>query len=211
MRKEHQTKLLLIGPSGIGKTSSVKLISKITGNHFIRLDMSEYKDSSSLSKLIGTHGGYIGYNDSFILKEVKYNPYSIILVDELEKAHPSVMNLFLQIMDEGTIHDAHGEEIDFSHTLIIMTSNAYKNNFVGFLDTKKDNLTEYFSEEFLGRFDDIIEFNALTKEQALSYLKEKIQDENLEYEKLLKDTSYEKYGFRYLNKIIDKYKLKIEN
>lgn len=209
--KEHQTKLLLIGPSGIGKTSSVKLISKITGNHFIRLDMSEYKDSSSLSKLIGTHGGYIGYNDSFILKEVKYNPYSIILVDELEKAHPSVMNLFLQIMDEGTIHDAHGEEIDFSHTLIIMTSNAYKNNFVGFLDTKKDNLTEYFSEEFLGRFDDIIEFNALTKEQALSYLKEKIQDENLEYEKLLKDTSYEKYGFRYLNKIIDKYKLKIEN
>lgn len=121
------------------------------------------------------------------------------------------MNLFLQIMDEGTIHDAHGEEIDFSHTLIIMTSNAYKNNFVGFLDTKKDNLTEYFSEEFLGRFDDIIEFNALTKEQALSYLKEKIQDENLEYEKLLKDTSYEKYGFRYLNKIIDKYKLKIEN
>ena len=209
--KEHPTKLLLVGPSGIGKTSSVKLISKITKNHLIRLDMSEYKDSSSLSKLIGTHGGYIGYNDSFIFKDVKYNPYSIILVDELEKAHPSIMNLFLQIMDEGTIHDAHGEEIDFSHTLIMMTSNAYKNNNVGFLDTKKENLTEYFSEEFLGRFDDIIIFNALNKEQALSYLKEKIKDESLDYEELLKDTSYEKYGFRYLNKIIDKYKLKIEN
>lgn len=209
--KEHHTKLLLVGPSGIGKTSSVKLISKITKNHLIRLDMSEYKDSSSLSKLIGTHGGYVGYDAPFVFKDVKYNPYSIILVDELEKAHPSIMNLFLQIMDDGIIHDAHGEEIDFSHTLIIMTSNAYKNNNVGFLDTKKENLTEYFSEEFLGRFDDIIMFNALTREQALSYLKEKIKEENLEYEKLLKDTSYEKYGFRYLNKIIDKYKLKIEN
>ena len=208
---ERSIKLLLVGPSGVGKTSSVKILSKVTGNHLIRLDMSEYKDSSSISKLIGTHQGFIGYDDPFIFKEVKYNPYSIILVDELEKAHPSIINLFLQIMDEGIIHDSHGEAIDFSHTLIIMTSNAYKSNTVGFIEHNKEDLTEYFSEEFLGRFDDLIFFNSLTKDQILAYLKEKINDETLDYEKLLQDTSYEKYGFRYVNKIINKYKPKINN
>lgn len=206
--KERSIKLLLIGPSGVGKTSCVKILSKVTKNHLIRLDMSEYKDQTSLSKLIGTHGGYVGYDDPFILKEVKYNPYSIILVDELEKAHPSVMNLFLQIMDEGVIHDAHGEAIDFSHTLIIMTSNAYKNNSVGFISQEKD-LTEEFSEEFLGRFDDCIMFKPLTKDQALSYLQEKIKDPSANYEQLLTDSSFEKYGFRYMNKVIDKYKIKV--
>lgn len=210
-KTEKSLKLLLVGPSGVGKTSSVKILSKVTGNNLIRLDMSEYKESSSISKLIGTTQGYIGYDDSFIFKEVKYNPYSIILVDELEKAHPSVMNLFLQIMDEGVIHDSHGEAIDFSHTLIIMTSNAYKNNNVGFNRYSKEDLTENFSEEFLGRFDDFVFFNCLTKEQVLDYLKEKLKDEDLDYDKLLKDTSYEKYGFRYVNKVIDKYKLKISN
>ncbi len=207
--KERSIKLLLTGPSGVGKTSCVKILSKVTKNHLIRLDMSEYKDQTSISKLIGTHGGYVGYDDPFILKEVKYNPYSIILVDELEKAHPSVMNLFLQIMDEGVIHDAHGEAIDFSHTLIIMTSNAYKNNSVGFISQEKD-LTEEFSEEFLGRFDDCIMFKPLTKEQALDYLQEKIKDPQANYEQLLKGSSFEKYGFRYMNKVIDKYKTKIQ-
>ena len=206
--KERSIKLLLTGPSGVGKTSCVKILSKVTKNHLIRLDMSEYKEQTSISKLIGTHGGYVGYDDPFILKEVKYNPYSIILVDELEKAHPSVMNLFLQIMDEGVIHDAHGEPIDFSHTLIIMTSNAYKNNSVGFISQEKD-LTEEFSEEFLGRFDDCIMFKPLTKEQALAYLQEKIKDPQANYEQLLKDSSFEKYGFRYMNKVIDKYKTKV--
>ena len=207
--KERSIKLLLTGPSGVGKTSCVKILSKVTKNHLIRLDMSEYKEQTSISKLIGTHGGYVGYDDPFIFKEVKYNPYSIILVDELEKAHPSVMNLFLQIMDEGVIHDAHGEAIDFSHTLIIMTSNAYKNNSVGFISQEKD-LTEEFSEEFLGRFDDCIMFKPLTKEQALDYLQEKIKDPQANYEQLLKDSSFEKYGFRYMNKVIDKYKTKIQ-
>ena len=207
--QEKSVKLLLIGPSGVGKTSSVKIISKTTKDNLIRLDMSEYKDATSLSKLIGTHAGYVGYSDPFIFKEVKYHPYSIILVDELEKAHPSVINLFLQIMDEGIIHDSHGEEIDFSHTLIIMTSNAYKKNNVGFKNTNT-NITEEFSEEFLGRFDDFIYFNSLTKMEALTYLKENIK-ENINYEELLNNNDYEKYGFRSLNKIINKYKSKINN
>lgn len=210
-KKEKSIKLLLAGPSGVGKTSSVKIISKITKNKLIRLDMSEYKDQTSIAKLIGTPGGYVGYNDPFIFKEVKYNPYSIILVDELEKAHPSIINLFLQIMDEGLIHDAHGEAIDFSHSIIIMTSNAYKKNNVGFIEKTKEDLTEYFNEEFLGRFDDIILFRPISKEEAKNYLMNNLKDKNINYEDLLKDISYEKYGFRYLNKIINKYQQKIIN
>ena len=208
---ERSLKLLLTGPSGVGKTSCVKILKEVTKNNLIRLDMSEYKDQTSLSKLIGTHGGYIGYNDPFIFKEVKYNPYSIILVDELEKAHSSIINLFLQIMDEGFIHDAHGETIDFSHTLIIMTSNVGGKENVGFINQGSEELQEFFSEEFLGRFDDIISFNKITKEQALTFLKTKLKDDTINYEDLLKDTSYEKYGFRYLKKLIDKYQLKIKN
>ena len=208
---EESIKLLLVGPSGVGKTSCIKILSDVTKTNLIRLDMSEYKEASSISKLIGSHAGYVGYDDPFIFKEIKYNPYSIILVDELEKAHPSIINLFLQIMDEGIIHDSHGEALDFSHALIIMTSNAYKNNNVGFMKEEKENLTEYFSEEFLGRFDDFIFFKSISKKEALEYLKEKIKDNNQDYEKLLNDASYQKYGFRYLNKIVSKYKLKISN
>ena len=114
-------------------------------------------------------------------------------------------------MDEGFIHDSHGEKIDFSHTLIFMTSNAYKNNNVGFGDKNEPNLTESFSEEFLGRFDDIIKFNALTKEKVIDYLSEKLPNSNINYEELLQKLNYTKYGFRYINKIIDKYSNKINN
>ena len=113
-------------------------------------------------------------------------------------------------MDEGFIHDSHGEKIDFSHTIIIMTSNAYKNINVGFGE-KNNNLTETFSEEFLGRFDDIITFDALTKDVVINYLKNKLSGSNVNYEELLKEINYIKYGFRYVNKIVDKYNTKINN
>ncbi|MBE6154442.1 MAG: ATP-dependent Clp protease ATP-binding subunit [Firmicutes bacterium] len=207
---ESNLKLLLLGPSGVGKTSSVKLISKELKNNLIRLDMSEYNLETSVNKLIGVSHGYIGYDDEYIFKKVSYNPYSIILVDEIEKAHPSVLNLFLTIMDEGFITDAHGEIIDFSHTLIFMTSNAIKNNSVGFTNNE-NNLTENFSEEFLGRFDDIIYFDTLTKEEVLNYLKEKINNNTIDYESILNEINYQKYGFRNINRVINKYKVKINN
>lgn len=210
-KKENNLKLLLVGPSGVGKTSSVKLISEILNNNLIRLDMSEYNLETSVNKLIGVSHGYVGYEDDYIFNKVKYNPYSIILVDEIEKAHPSVLNLFLQIMDEGFIHDSHGERIDFSRTLIFMTSNAYKNNSVGFIDNPNSNLTDTFSEEFLGRFDDIINFNTLSKEDVLVYLKKNLKDHDLNYEEILNEINYNKYGFRYINKVIDKYNYKINN
>ncbi|MCM1052374.1 MAG: ATP-dependent Clp protease ATP-binding subunit [Ruminococcus sp.] len=203
--KNKSIKVLLVGPSGVGKTSSIKLLSESLQNNLIRLDMSEFNLETSVNKLIGVTQGYVGYEDDYIFNKVKYNPYSIILVDEIEKAHPSVLNLFLQIMDEGFIHDAHGEKIDFSHTLIFMTSNAYKNKNVGFLEGNETNLNDYFTEEFLGRFDDIIEFKAISKEQVLSYLKEKLNNININYDEVLKEIKYQKYGFRYINKVIDKY------
>jgi len=210
-KKDKNLKLLLLGPSGVGKTSSVKHLSETLKMNLIRLDMSEYNLETSVNKLIGVSHGYVGYDDDYIFNKVKYNPYSVILVDEIEKSHPSVLNLFLQIMDEGFITDAHGEKIDFSHTLIFMTSNAIKNKTVGFGSLDKSNLTENFSEEFLGRFDDIIYFEAFNKEEVLKYLQEKINDEKIDYDKILEEMNYTKYGFRNINKVIDKYTIKIEN
>lgn len=209
-KKDKGIKVLLLGPSGVGKTSSVKLISKALKNNLIRLDMSEYNLETSVGKLIGVSHGYVGYDDDYIFNKVKYNPYSIILVDEIEKSSPAVLNLFLQIMDEGFITDAHGEIIDFSHTIIFMTSNAIKNKSVGF-NNKNYNLNNDFSEEFLGRFDDIIYFKNLTKEDVLNYLQEKIPNNTIDYDKIINEIDYEKYGFRNINKVIDKYSLKINN
>ena len=114
-------------------------------------------------------------------------------------------------MDEGFITDAHGETIDFSHTLIFMTSNAIKNKTIGFEKISDSNINENFSAEFLGRFDDIIYFAEFNKEEVLAYLKEKIDDNSLDYEKILQEMNYTKYGFRNINKIIDKYNTKVEN
>ncbi len=210
-KQDNIVKLLLVGPSGVGKTSSVKIISDTLKNNLIRLDMSEYNLETSVNKLIGVSHGYVGYEDDYIFNKVKYNPYSIILVDEIEKAHPSVLNLFLQIMDEGFIHDSHGEKIDFSHTLIFMTSNACKNNSIGFGEIKNNDLKDTFSEEFLGRFDDIVMFDTLTKENVLNYLDKCLINKDIDYEEVLKELKYEKYGFRYINKVINKYNNKINS
>lgn len=189
--------LLLSGKTGVGKTQTVKLISKYLKLPLIRLDMSEYSDYPSISRLIGTSQGYVGYDDENIFDKVKMNPSSIILLDELEKAHPSVINLFLQILDEGYITNSKGEKIDFKNTYIFATSNAMLNTKIGFIKNT-GNLQNSFSKEFLGRISNQIYFNEVTEEMFNKYLSKKGITNN----ELISSFDYKNKGFRGLNKYI---------
>ena len=172
---------LFVGPTGVGKTQTAKALAKElfgTTKAMFRYDMSEYMDKISASKLIGSAPGYVGYEEGGRLTEqVRRHPYSLILLDEIEKAHPDVLNLLLQILDDGRLSDAQGRTVDFSNTVIIMTSNAGQ----GETDNKQnviDRLKPYFKLEFLNRIDDIIQFNSLTKPDLLKILDLMLTDLN---------------------------------
>ncbi len=172
---------LFVGPTGVGKTELAKQLAKQmfgSTNAMIRFDMSEYMESYSVSKLIGSAPGYVGYEEAGQLTErVRHNPYSLVLFDEIEKANPDVLNLLLQILDDGRLTDSQGRTVSFKDTIIIMTSNAGQNinaASVGFAaETQKEDTTfknalkQYFKPEFLNRLDDIIPFGALTKADLL--------------------------------------------
>ncbi|WLS85338.1 ATP-dependent Clp protease ATP-binding subunit [Lactobacillus apis] len=173
---------LFVGPTGVGKTELAKQLAKQmfgSENAMIRFDMSEYMESYSVSKLIGSAPGYVGYEEAGQLTEqVRRNPYSLILLDEIEKADPSVMNLFLQILDDGRLTDSQGRTVSFKDTIIIMTSNAgqgIKETSVGFTaenasdepDAARSSMSQFFKPEFLNRLDDVIEFNELSKEDLV--------------------------------------------
>lgn len=171
---------LFVGPTGVGKTELTKVLAEeLFGSKdaLIRLDMSEYMEKHSVSKLIGSPPGYVGHEEAGQLTEkVRRNPYSIILLDEIEKAHPDVQHMFLQIMEDGRLTDSQGRTVSFKDTVIIMTSNAgtgVKEAKVGFNAEESDavsdleNLTPYFKPEFLNRFDSIIQFNALKEEDMI--------------------------------------------
>lgn len=173
---------LFIGPTGVGKTELAKQLAKqMFGSEeaLIRIDMSEYMESYSVSKLIGSAPGYVGYEEAGQLTEqVRRNPYSLILLDEIEKADPSVMNLFLQILDDGRLTDSQGRTVSFKDTIIIMTSNAgqgIKETSVGFTaenstekpDSARASMNQFFKPEFLNRLDDVIEFNELSKNDLI--------------------------------------------
>ncbi|MGD6833618.1 AAA family ATPase [Sutcliffiella halmapala] len=178
-RKERPIgSFLFVGPTGVGKTELTKsLAEELFGSKdaFIRFDMSEYMEKHSVSKLIGSPPGYIGHEEAGQLTEkVRRNPYSIVLLDEMEKAHPDVLQLFLQVMEDGRLTDSQGRTVSFKDTVIIMTSNAGvtdKRITVGFEKHENtvqgsilDSLSSYFKPEFLNRFDNIIEFAKLEKE-----------------------------------------------
>ena len=171
---------IFVGPTGVGKTELAKSLAyEMSGSEdsIIRVDMSEYMESHSTAKLIGAPPGYVGYDEAGQLTEkVKRKPYSIILLDEIEKAHPDVFNILLQVLDDGKLTDSQGNTVSFANTIIIMTSNAgsnLNNNSIGFgkqtVDKSKieDSLKETFRPEFLNRVDEIIVFNSLNKEELL--------------------------------------------
>ena len=173
---------IFVGPTGVGKTELAKSLAfEMFGSEdsIIRIDMSEYMESHSTSKLIGAPPGYVGYDDAGGLTEkVKRRPYSIILLDEIEKAHPDVFNILLQVLDDGKLTDSQGNTVNFENTIIIMTSNAgsnLNNNSIGFggnssmIDNNKmiGALKDLFRPEFLNRVDEIIPFDSLTEEELL--------------------------------------------
>ena len=172
---------IFVGPTGVGKTELAKALAyEMFGSEksIIRFDMSEYMESNSTAKLIGAPPGYVGYDDAGQLTErVKRNPYSIILLDEIEKAHSDVFNILLQVLDDGRLTDAQGNTVSFENTIIIMTSNAGSNlntNSIGFGGTSEASknkmlgaLKELFRPEFLNRVDEIVAFDSLTNEQLL--------------------------------------------
>ena len=176
---------MFLGPTGVGKTEVARTLAYELFDdekHMVRIDMSEYMESHSVSRLIGAPPGYVGYDEGGQLTEkVRRNPYSIVLFDEIEKAHRDVLNILLQILDDGRITDGHGRVVDFKNTIIIMTSNI-GSQYV--LDGKVDEdmmnaeLKNYFRPEFLNRIDEIIVFNALSKKVIYEILDKLVDDLN---------------------------------
>lgn len=177
--RRRPASFIFVGPTGVGKTELVKVLTSElfdTPDALIRLDMSEYMEKHSVSKIVGSPPGYVGYDEAGQLTEkVRQRPYSVILLDEIEKAHPDVMNMLLQILDEGMITDSHGRAVNFENTVIVMTSNAgsnKKDGSLGFAKSENElvkekvmkSLKEFLRPEFISRIDEIIVFNKLTEE-----------------------------------------------
>ncbi len=199
--EKRPVSFIFAGPTGVGKTELVKTIAEVMFDNedaLIRFDMSEYMEKHSVSKLIGSPPGYVGYDDAGLLTEkVRRKPYSVILLDEIEKAHPDVFNLFLQILDDGRVSDSHGKIVNFENTIIVMTTNAgseFKGNALGFgadntltlADNVDKSLKSHFRPEFLNRIDEIVSFKPLTKDELrkiidllLNKISKKLAEKNI--------------------------------
>ncbi len=228
--RRRPASFIFVGPTGVGKTELVKVLAKEmfdTVEPLIRLDMSEYMEKHSVSKIIGSPPGYVGYDEAGQLTErVRRKPYSVILFDEIEKAHPDVMNILLQILDEGKINDAHGRSVSFENTVICMTSNAGAGSTggIGFSksegDISKDRamkgLRDFLRPEFMARIDEIVAFAPLTEEAyariaalMLSELVNPLKEKNITltisedvYAAVAKKSFGGKYGGRDIRKTI---------
>ena len=231
--KRKPVSFIFVGATGVGKTELVKQLANIlfnTPESLIRLDMSEFMEKHAVSRIIGSPPGYVGYDEAGQLTEkIRRKPYSVVLFDEIEKAHPDVLNILLQILDDGRITDAHGRVVNFENTVIVMTSNAGSNTkggSVGFGRTANEQskekamkaLQEFLRPEFINRVDEIVCFNQLTEENfkgiaelMLKELKDALQDKDISFswddsllEYLVKKSYSAVYGARNLRRLIQK-------
>lgn len=209
--------ILLMGPSGVGKTMISKIFGNYVSSNVMKLDMSEYSSYESMNKLIGSSKGYVGYEDKNIFDSIRLHPYTVLILDEVEKAHPKILNLFYQILEDSKIEDSKGNVIRFDNVIIIMTTN------IGFMDNKvsfkendsKNKINEYFNVSFINRIDNIITFNYLKEKdilniihQKLENIKNKYKDHKITFSKkvekdILKLSDYQIYGARKIDKIIE--------
>jgi len=230
-KRRRPASFIFVGPTGVGKTELVKALSEElfdSTEPLIRLDMTEYMEKHSVARMIGSPPGYVGYDEAGQLTEkVRRKPYSVILFDEIEKAHPDVMNILMQILDEGHIDDAQGRNINFENTIICMTSNAGstdKSVGVGFNRTENEisrdkamkGLREFLRPEFISRIDEVVVFKQLTKEDfahiaalMLDEMKEPLAEKNISVSyddqalKLIAEKSFGKpYGARDIRRVI---------
>ena len=232
-KKHKPASFIFVGPTGVGKTELVKALAEAMfakEDALIRIDMSEFMEAHTVSKMIGSPPGYVGYDDGGQLTErVRRKPYSVVLFDEIEKAHPDVFNLLLQILDDGRLTDSHGRLVNFENTILIMTSNAgttLKSNGFGFgaegyiaLESRVQSvLKEMFRPEFLNRIDEIVVFQELSREEIrqivdlmLKELKDQLKEKNVDIEvsdaaknQLAVEGYDAKYGARPLRKTIQR-------
>ena len=233
-KKKKPASFVFVGPTGVGKTELVRALAVElfeTEDALIRLDMSEYMEKHSVSKLIGSPPGYVGYDDAGQLTEkIRRKPFSVILMDEIEKAHPDVFNMLLQILDDGRLTDSHGRVVNFENAIIIMTSNAGTSlkasgigfNRDGYTDLKSnvmDAIKETFRPEFLNRLDEIIVFTELSKDELMQIISLMLEEVSAEAEQkgiriictdrareFILEKGYDpKYGARPLRRTIQRY------
>jgi ATP-dependent Clp protease ATP-binding subunit ClpA len=231
--KKKPVSFIFVGPTGVGKTELVKCLANDlfdSVDSLIRLDMSEFMEKHTVSKLIGSPPGYVGYDEAGQLTEkIRRRPYSVVLFDEIEKAHPDVLNVLLQVLDDGRITDAQGRTVNFENTIIVMTSNAGSEGRVGGVgfgrtgqDMVKEKtmkaLREFLRPEFINRVDDIITFNHLTEENFLGIadimleeLRTSLENRSLIFtwtedvrQKLVQDAYSMTYGARNLRRAIQR-------
>ena len=215
------TSLLIIGPQGVGKTQLATIYGNIiSNNNIIKIDMSEYSDSTSISKFIGSNPGYIGYDDNkYILNKIKDNPNATIIFDEIDKAHPKIINLIYQILEEGKIKDSKNNLINLNNNIIIMTTSiSYNDKSIGFNAQNQNNhineLLEKFNISFINRINEIVELNKLTEQDIIKIINislNNIKNNYNEYiikinnniiKEIINESNYNEYGARKINNII---------
>ena len=205
--KKKTISMLFVGKSGVGKTFLAQEYAKklYPKEAFVKIDMSEYSDKAAISRIVGSNPGYVGYEDKdSVIYKIKDNPYSVILLDEIEKAHPSIMKLFLQVFDEGYMTSSSGEKIDFSNCIVFMTSNlgCNKNRF-GFIDNEYnivlDQVKNFLGIELVNRIDKIILFNNLSKKDINKIINNKIKSiKNIDHDKYIKIVK-DKFDYKEMN------------